>query len=339
MTSWPAALHRKWFIVACSDRVRRKPIAVTLLGRPIVLVRLQGERITGFEDRCPHRQAPLSAGHVVQGTLQCPYHGWRFDPSGALVELPGMPEGGCLPGIRARTIGVIEHGGLIWARLESTDDAGIPRLVQGLAPESRRFLWQATWRASALDILENVLDPMHTHFVHRGLIRSQTARRDIVASCWSTEEGFTVDYAGDEQQSGLIYRLFESPRKSERAHFSQPGSVQLEYAYHDGSCARISLHVSPESDDRSRLFGTLHIDGRRAPAWAVRLFVWPFIRRVARQDERILAMQTANVRRFPERKDAVTPFDIVRRRLLAVWTTDSMDDPASIPYRETELKL
>ena len=339
MKSWPAALHRKWFAVARADRVGKKPVAVTLLSRPIMLVRLDGEHVVGFEDRCPHRQAPLSAGHVVRGALQCPYHGWKFDPAGTLVELPGMSEGGCLPRIRARTIDVVEHDGLVWARLESSDDVGIPCLVQSLATESRRFLWQATWHAGAVDILENVLDPMHTHFVHRGLIRFSAARRDIVARCSSMAEGFTVDYAGNEQQSGLIYRLFESPREFERAHFSEPGSVQLEYGYRNGSCARISLHVSPESDNRSRVFGTLHIEGRWAPAWAVRLFVWPFIRKVARQDAQILALQAANARRFPERKDAITPYDIVRRRVLAVWDADSPDRPEDIPDRETAMRL
>lgn len=339
MKSWPVTLHRKWFVVARANRIGRKPVAVTLLDRPIVLVRLDGKRIVGFEDRCPHRQAPLSAGRVVHGALQCPYHGWRFDSSGALVELPGMPEGGCLPGIRVRSIDVFEHDGLVWARLEGKHAVGIPRLAQELTAERRRFLWQATWHASAVDILENVLDPMHTHFVHRGLIRFPTARRDIVVRCSTTAEGFTVDYTGNEQQSGVIYRLFESPRESERAHFSEPGSVQLEYVYRNGSSARVSLHVSPQSGTRSQIFGTLHIDGRWAPAWAVRLFVWPFIRKVAKQDARILAMQTANTGRFPERRDAITPCDIVRRRLLAVWDAQFPDVAKSIADRETMMRL
>jgi phenylpropionate dioxygenase-like ring-hydroxylating dioxygenase large terminal subunit len=339
MKPWPLALHRAWFVVARADRIRKNPYAATLLGRPIMLARLDGEHLAGFEDRCPHRQAPLSAGRVVQGTLQCPYHGWRFGPAGALVEIPGMPEGGCIPGIRARTIDVIEHGGLVWARLEDHDDNDIPGVARNLTAANRRFLWQATWHAGAVDILENVLDPMHTHFVHRGLVRRPTARRDIVVRCSSTTDGFSVDYAGNAQQSGLIYRLFESPREFERAHFSAPGSVQLDYGYRDGSRVRISLHVSPESDIRSQVFGTLHIDGRRAPAWAVRLFVWPFIRRVARQDARILAMQTANARRFPERRDAITPCDIVRRRLLAVWDDDPRGMTETIPDRETVIRL
>lgn len=338
MTSWPAALNRAWFVVARADRIAGEPVGVSLLGRPIVLARLDGSTVAGFEDRCPHRQAPLSAGRVVQGTLQCPYHGWRFDSAGALVELPGMPEGGCLPTVRARKFEVIEHDGLIWARLERGDDPHIPLLVRDLPAGKRRFLWQTTWQAGAMDILENVLDPMHTHFVHRGLVRAPAARRDIVVRCSSTPEGFSVDYIGNEQQSGLIYRLFESPREFERAHYAAPGSLQLDYGYRNGSRVQITLHVSPESACRSHVFGTVHIDGRRAPAWAVRLFVWPLLRKVARQDARMLAMQSTNAARFVERHDAVTPYDIVKRRLQTVWDPDERHVGA-IPDQQTVIRL
>ncbi len=319
MTSWPAALYQQWFVVARADGIGRKPVAAILLDRPIVLARVDGKNIVGYEDRCPHRQVPLSAGRVVDGTLQCAYHGWRFDPAGTLVELPGMPAGNCLPNVRARTIDVLENGSLVWARLRQDSDTRIPLPIQHLAEESRRFMWQSTWSAGAADILENVLDPLHTHFVHRGLIRFNAARRDTVASCGSTDDGFTVDYKGNAQQSGLIYRLFESPRAFERAHFYEPGTIQLDYGYSNGSRVRISIHVSPQSSTQTEVFGTLHVDGRWAPAWAVRLFVWPLIRKVANQDRDILALQAANIRRFPERKDVITPFDLVRRRILSRW--------------------
>jgi phenylpropionate dioxygenase-like ring-hydroxylating dioxygenase large terminal subunit len=338
MTSWPVELRKKWFVVERADRIITKPVAAVLLGRPIVLARLDGKRIAGFEDRCPHRQVPLSAGYVVDGTLQCAYHGWRFDPSGTLVELPGASMGSCLPNVRARAIEVMEGGGLVWARLEH-DEAGIPQEIADLADESRRFLWKSTWDAGAADILENVLDPLHTHFVHRGLIRVPAARCDTLAVCTSTAEGFTVDYKGNARQSGLIYRLFESPREFERSHFFEPGSIQLDYGYRNGSRVRISIHVSPESEHRSNVFGTLHIDGRWSPAWAVRLFVWPLIRKVANQDRKILSLRTANIRRFPERKDIITSYDLVRRKLLATWELDFPYTNNDAADCETLLKL
>lgn len=338
MSSWPAHLQRRWFAVARSDRVGKKPLAVTVLDRPIVLARLGGREIAAFEDRCPHRQAPLSAGRLIGGTLQCPYHGWRFDQSGALCEIPGANSCDRLPGVRARTLGVIEHDGLVWVRLDPSGSlSDLPERIRALQPKQRRFLWQTCWNANIVDALENVLDPLHTHFIHAGIVRRAASRRAITAHCTSTSEGFTVDYRGNDAQSGLVYRLFESSREAERAHFSAPGSAELEYVYRNGSRARVALHFTPASPTRTHLFGSLHVEGRYAPAWAVRMLLWPFIRRIAQQDARILALQASNLERFTERRDIITRYDLVRQRLEQAWTNDSaMSNP---PPKDEQIVL
>src|SRR6478752_1870080 len=76
-------LPRQWFIVATSDELKNKPIARMLQGVPLVLFRDGEKRAGALLDRCPHRNVPLSAGEVSHGELQCRYHGWRFDRSGA----------------------------------------------------------------------------------------------------------------------------------------------------------------------------------------------------------------------------------------------------------------
>lgn len=65
------------------------PLAVTLAdGRRLCLVRLH-EEVFAVEDRCPHRDFPLSGGDVVNGCLECPWHGARFDVrSGQCVSGP-----------------------------------------------------------------------------------------------------------------------------------------------------------------------------------------------------------------------------------------------------------
>jgi phenylpropionate dioxygenase-like ring-hydroxylating dioxygenase large terminal subunit len=322
MNTWASQVNRHWFAVALSANVGRKPVRTMLLDRPLVLVRMDGKSAIGFQDRCPHRHAPLSQGKVVDGMLQCPYHGWRFDQSGALRALPGAPKDACIPAVSARNVAVIEYDGVIWARYAEESDNDLPGRVRALAPENRKFLWQTTWQANVVDALENVLDPLHTHFVHAGLVRRQSARDPIDVNVRTDPEGFVVDYQGQSAQSGLLYRLFESPREAERASFSTAGTAQLHYYYRNGSHACISLHFSPETADRVRLIGMLHVEGRRVPAWAVKAFLWPFIRRVAQQDRRMLALQAQNSRLFPDRKDVITRYDIVRRHLLAAWSDE-----------------
>jgi len=69
-----------WAPVARVDEVPQDyPLALTLVdGRRICLVRVHDE-VFAVEDRCPHRDFPLSGGDVVSGCLECPFHGARFD--------------------------------------------------------------------------------------------------------------------------------------------------------------------------------------------------------------------------------------------------------------------
>lgn len=337
MKPWHPSHYSRWFAVAQANRMGRAPLAITVLDQPIVLARLANGELIALEDRCPHRQAPLSAGCLTQAGIACPYHGWSFDSTGALQAIPGMPPEQALPSVRARAFAVQEHDGLIWLR---PGDGGEPHpaaLVRALTPGSRRFLWQTCWQAHVVDAMENFLDPLHTHVIHPGLVRwtQQRARTKVQFS--GTADGFNVDYSGQPQQTGLLFRLFESPRTVERAHFAAPGSAQIEYRYAKGGVVRITLHFTPRTHERTDVFATLHVEGRWAPAWAVRMLVWPFLRRVGEQDRRILQLQSDNLKRFPAQRGASTRLDIVRSALETFWSEGGLPDRDE--RREIEIML
>ena len=54
----------------------------------LVLVDLDGE-IRCVPERCPHAGGSLSGGHIKDGQIACPRHGWRFDlESGRCLSNP-----------------------------------------------------------------------------------------------------------------------------------------------------------------------------------------------------------------------------------------------------------
>lgn len=244
MTSWHPSIVKRWFVAARADQVKRKPLAVTVLGRPLVLARLDGS-IVAMEDRCPHRQVPLSAGRVTPAGIACPYHGWVFGADGHCTAVPGMAPDACLPKVSARTIAVRELDGMVWVRLAPDGDAAPPDMVSNYLPGSRKFLGQLYWRGYIVDVIENFLDPLHTHTVHPGLVRKPGApRKAMRVGLEITPEGFVVEYKGQPDQSGVLFRLFESPRVSEKLWFAGAGSAQIEYVYANGSVVRITLHFT-----------------------------------------------------------------------------------------------
>ncbi|WP_422346998.1 Rieske 2Fe-2S domain-containing protein [Stenotrophomonas sp. DR009] len=337
MTAWHPLLFTHWYAVARADEVRAKPLAVTLLDTHVALARTEGGTLIALEDRCPHRHAPLSAGCVNGERLACPYHGWSFDAEGQLCEVPGLPADASVPPIRVRRFATCELDGFIWLRPAASGAEQPHAMICATDPDTRRFLWRTRWSANVVDAMENFLDPLHTHFVHAGLVRRDGKRVQARASFIPTGEGFTVDYRGMPAQSGLLYRLFESERTAERAHFAAPGSARLEYTYANGSRVLIDLHFTPRSAEETDVFVTLHVEGRWAPAWAVRLLAWPFLKRVNDQDMAILALQARNMRRFGDRNGASTSLDIVRGTLEQFWSQGAL--PAAPMARDVSMLL
>jgi len=62
-------------------------------GFEICVARSQG--LFAFDNRCPHQNAPLSAGTLEGTTVTCPYHAWRFDIALGTAEIAGDPSLQC----------------------------------------------------------------------------------------------------------------------------------------------------------------------------------------------------------------------------------------------------
>lgn len=333
MTNWPLSIRTQWFVAAHAGKLGQRPLAVTVLDTPLVLARDSDGRAFALEDRCPHRQVPLSAGRMTAHGLQCPYHGWTFGADGTCSVLPGLAPDAPLPPLRARAVACQEHNGLVWVRLFDDGSAEVPAapplsMTAGL-PGATSAPWQAYWQTSVVDAIENFLDPLHTHTVHPGLVRRDNRRSPVAVSVRLTDDGFRVDYRGQPQQSGLLYRLFESPRVSECAVFAGPGSARIEYRYQNGSTIYITLHFTPASATATHVLATMEVAGRWAPPWAIRTFVLPLLRKVGQQDQRMVELQAANKAQFAQcegRASGVgvsTGLDLVRPYLAQLWQPGS----------------
>ncbi|OAN56232.1 Rieske (2Fe-2S) protein [Sphingobium sp. TCM1] len=108
---------RQPIAIALSEEVTSlKPLGVDIGDQQIVLWR-DGDGVAhALEDRCPHRRAPLSLGCVRQdGHLQCGYHGWSFDGTGQIIDIPQIRQQAKLPAIySAQAFPTIERDGFVF---------------------------------------------------------------------------------------------------------------------------------------------------------------------------------------------------------------------------------
>jgi 3-phenylpropionate/trans-cinnamate dioxygenase ferredoxin subunit len=102
-------------------------------GEPVCLIRTGG-RITAVADSCTHQEFAMSLGDVLgDGTIQCAWHGARFDcATGSVVQGPASDP---LPMFAVR----LENGMvLVGPELGDKPDGTLPREAWTVAEEGMR---------------------------------------------------------------------------------------------------------------------------------------------------------------------------------------------------------
>jgi len=137
-----------WHLAAWSNELGRGPLGVLVGAGPLVLFRGPDGRPRALEDRCPHRGLPLSLGSCRRGTLSCLYHGWAFDGTGALLEVPTSLDEP-LPRVAVPAYAAAEADGYVWVAAGSAPPGPPPDL--GLRGRSWRR-WRLVEDAPAADV-------------------------------------------------------------------------------------------------------------------------------------------------------------------------------------------
>jgi phenylpropionate dioxygenase-like ring-hydroxylating dioxygenase large terminal subunit len=161
-------LRRFWYATVSSEAASERPQPFTLLGQNIVVfIDDEGEPVA-LEDRCCHRTAKLSKGWLKDGHIVCGYHGWEYDCSGKLVNIPQFPAGQPLPDARVKRFHAKSRYGYVWVALDDPL-SDIPDVPEDSDRGYRRIhQFYDRWNTAALRLMENSFDNAHFSFVHKG---------------------------------------------------------------------------------------------------------------------------------------------------------------------------
>lgn len=166
-----------WYVAATAAEIDQGPIERTVMENPVALFRREDGQPAAMHGVCPHRYYPLAQGKVVGNTLQCNYHGFRFDgASGSCVAVPS--QSAAPKAFRQRVCPVAEHAGWIWiwpGDPALADPALLPPLEtmgagEGWAVQVGDCLY-GEGRAQLL--VENLLDLTHIDFLHATTLQAE----------------------------------------------------------------------------------------------------------------------------------------------------------------------
>ena len=157
-----------WYVAAWSSEVTDSGMtALFIANDPVLLYRTSGGEVVVLEDRCCHRQAPLSRGRREGDNIRCMYHGLKFEPSGRCIEIPGqetIPERA-----RVRRYPAIDRHSWVWVWMGDAalaDPALIPAAVGLEDPAWSLRFGRIDYEANHMLIHDNLCDFSHIAYVH-----------------------------------------------------------------------------------------------------------------------------------------------------------------------------
>ena len=248
------ALEEFWHPVARACDVNPGPVSVQLLGKNYAIWQSGNGEFTAVADRCPHREAPLSAGCVTEGNLACAYHGWVFASGGVCVRVPSAePELPISPRAHLQTYAIEERYGLLWLCPKTSGEA-IPHISQEDNPEYRRINTPVDiWQTSSPRLTDNFMDFSHFPFVHTATFGNPEETVIPKLELGPLEDGFYgyrygVNASNPSAASATSGQAADVVEREMTTGFQLPFAVRSTIRYRSGLHHILLLLTTPRDD-------------------------------------------------------------------------------------------
>jgi phenylpropionate dioxygenase-like ring-hydroxylating dioxygenase large terminal subunit len=166
-------LINNWYVLGLSADVGAEPVGTHALGQDFVLFRDADGVVHCLSDTCVHKGGSLCRGKVVDGTVECPYHGWRYNGAGECVLIPSLGPDARLPKrARVDAYPTDERWGWIWVFLGDLPADERPPLPDHFPEiDTQDGDWRfnrgkAQFQCNWVRAIENGVDRTHAIFVH-----------------------------------------------------------------------------------------------------------------------------------------------------------------------------
>lgn len=256
--------REQWYPVGFAEEMPKypEPASFSIFDEPIVLWRSKGQEkeFHCVEDRCPHRLAALSQGHVEpDGTIRCYYHGWAFNKDGKCTAMPQLSKDAQIPKtahVKTYPTSVVEGIVWVWGTPDSLPTKDPPKTDDDLdQPDAKKIFdgydFQIDLPYCHSFLVENLFDPAHVPISHD---RTQGGGKREAAEAFAMQidedsisvDGFTGRYRG------------ESKDRWTQAKFESPGIIRYRNELLDDqgkvkSMFSAALHCVPRGKGKCRL--------------------------------------------------------------------------------------
>ena len=260
-----------WYPIAfMQDLPQGQPYGFEVYGEPYVLFQDEGDRWICLRDRCPHRAAKLSDGQVLEGRLECLYHGWQFGEQGHCLHIPQLDANATVPRTAKTDVYPIRISqGMLWLWPGDAESASQSDPPQTPDLDDPTVFMVDTLTDLPYDqnlLVENLLDPAHVYISHDRTelgIQRESAQPLEFELLGMDEDGFQGRFRGTKN--------LNSPWTS--LDFIAPNIVLYQFTNQNmGVIGGLALHALPTQPGKCRIlvrrYGNIFKPAfRRKPRW------------------------------------------------------------------------
>ncbi|MBN1264641.1 MAG: aromatic ring-hydroxylating dioxygenase subunit alpha [Anaerolineales bacterium] len=288
-------IRNQWYVVLEGKEVKRgAPVGVTRMGEKLVFWRAKDGNVVCQRDKCVHRGVALSEGKVINGEIECPFHGFRYDATGRCTRIPANSVNTEVPErFHVFTYPTREANGFIYIWWGEARE-GLPP-VPFFSDLGGNFSYgriSDPWNAHYSRVIENQLDVVHLPFIHHNTIGR---------GCRTVVDGPVVKWVDENRLRVFVFNRIDEgipPRKTTDLEVGDR-EFWLEFVFpnlwqnHISEEVRVVAAFSPIDEENSVLYLRFYQKFIRIPL--VRdalngLSMW-FNLVVARQDRRVVITQ------------------------------------------------
>lgn len=191
------------------------PVRVRLLGEDLVAFRDTEGRVGLLDAYCPHRRPSLFWGRNEECGLRCVYHGWKFDVTGACVDMPNEPPDSTFRHkVKTTAYPTFEAAGVVWTYMGPAElEPPKPDYEWLRMPAEYVFVSKTFEACNWVQAMEGGIDTSHSSFAHNNNIQDKTSlRARATAPKLEVEKtGYGFQYVGirDLKEIGNFVRAYQ----------------------------------------------------------------------------------------------------------------------------------
>src|SRR5262245_54784730 len=147
---------------------RGKPLRIKRFNKNLLLWNNAEGKLVCMEDKCAHKGVPLGLGRIIDGCIECPYHGMRYSDAGQCVHIPASRPDQTIPsnfGLQTNPVRVEHDFVWMWWGTERPT-AEIPFYPEVAAHPAQPLACSKVYPASFYRLMESNFDGYHVDHLH-----------------------------------------------------------------------------------------------------------------------------------------------------------------------------